>query len=99
MKFEIENGDYVGTAEWQSPGNVALEMQDPKQRAWFERYFESEDAFLSGSVECAEMSSERRDESEQAFSRAAYQLAAYAYKVRAEGDGRRREAHRGGSAG
>lgn len=95
MKFEIENGEYVGTAEWTAPGQVALEMDDPKQKEWFANYFESEDAFLTGPVECAEMSAERRDASPQAFQRATYQLAAYAYKVRAEGDGRRAEAHKG----
>jgi hypothetical protein len=73
-------------------------MQDPKQKAWFANYFESEDAFLTGPVECAEMSAERRDESKEAFQRAAFQLAAYAYKVRAEGDGRRHEFYEGGSA-
>jgi hypothetical protein len=94
MKFEIENGDYVGTAEWVAPGRVDLDMSSGSQRAWFERYFAEEDAFLTGSVECAEMSSERRDESPEAFQRAAVQLAAYAYTVTAKGDGRRRDAHR-----
>ena len=94
MKFEIENGDYVGTAEWVGPGEVSLEMDDRSHRAWFERYFAQEDAFLTGSVECAEMFSERRDESPEAFQRAANQLAAYAYTVTAKGDGRRHEAYK-----
>lgn len=93
MKFEIENGDYVGTAEWVAPGEVALDMQDGSHRKWFERYFSEEDAFLTGSVECTEMSSERRDDSPEAFQRAAVKLAAYAYTVTAKGDGRRHEAH------
>ena len=82
MKLEIENGRFVGTAEWRGPGDVRVEMEDPEDQAWFERYFSTEDAFLSGPVECAEMSSERRDESEQAFQRAVFQLVAYDFRVR-----------------
>ena len=96
MKFEIENGEYVGTAEWHAPGQVALEMKSDSDRAWFERYFHGEDSFLNGPVEAAEMWSERRDESAEAFTRAAFQLVAYAYTVR-QGDGRRMEAHRRGN--
>ena len=88
MKFEIENGDYVGTAEWNGPGQVTLEMDDKSQRTWFENYFKAEDSCMTGPVECAEMTSERRDESQASFQRAAYQLAAHAYKVRS-GDSRR----------
>jgi hypothetical protein len=93
MKFEIENGDYVGTAEWMGPGEVALDMADGHHREWFERYFKEEDAFLTGSVECTEMSSERRDDSPEAFQRAAFRLAAYAYTVTAKGDGMRNKAY------
>ena len=87
MKYVIENGNFVGTAEWRGPGEVALDMQDDDQRRWFERYFSEEDSFLGGSVAAAELESEQRDASEQAFNRAAAQLAAYAYKVR-QGDDR-----------
>ena len=83
MKFEIFNGDNVGTAEWVAAGHVDLEMDDAGQRAFFERFFSSEDTFLSGPVESAEMTMERRDSSEQAFQRAAFALAAYSYHVRA----------------
>jgi hypothetical protein len=92
MKFEIHNGDFVGTAEWRAPGDVALDMDSDKDRTFFERYFSTEDSFLSGSVECAEMEAERRDASPEAFQRAAYQLAGYAYTVKA-GDGRRTETY------
>ena len=93
MKFEIENGDYVGTAEWRAPGQVALDMRDDSQRTWFERFFAQETSGMSGPVDCAEMTYERRDSSEEAFMRAAYELAARAYKVRAMGDGRRHDSH------
>ena len=93
MKFEIENGDYVGTAEWKAPGRVALEMPDDSHRTWFERFFSEETSLMSGPVDCAEMTYERRDDSEEAFQRAAYELAAHAYQVRAMGDGRRHANH------
>jgi hypothetical protein len=95
MRFEIENGEYVGTAEWRGPGDVLLDMDDPKQRRWFESYFAQEDAALGGPVGDETMSSERRSDSEQSFNRAAFQLAAYSYKVR-QGDDRRHGAHRNG---
>ncbi|MFP5298057.1 MAG: hypothetical protein ACLGHL_03595 [Actinomycetota bacterium] len=96
MRFEFENGKYLGTAEWQGPGNVVVEMEDPKAKTWFEDYFSKEDSFMTGSVECDhEMAYERRDESEAAFTRAAQMLAAYSYKVR-HGDAARREAYASG---
>jgi len=87
MKVLIENGDYVGTAEWKSPGEVDVDVSDPQKREWFEEYFSSEDAWLSGPVESAEMTSDRRDSSAQAFAHAAFMLAAYAYKVSSPKDG------------
>lgn len=94
MQFEIANGDFVGTAEWHGPGQVALDMADPATEAWFARYFEAEESVMSGPLDCAEMSSERRDASQEAFQRAAFQLAGYAYTVKTKGAGRRSGAHR-----
>lgn len=85
MKVQITNGSFVGTAEWRAPGEVHVEVEDPGQRAWFERFFACEDAFLTGPVECAEMAYERRDASPEAFRRAAFQLAAYRYRAEEEG--------------
>jgi hypothetical protein len=92
VKFEFENGEYAGTAEWVAPGNVMIEMADPDTKKWFQHYFEAEDSFMTGPVDCAEMAMERRDESEEAFTRAALALAAYSYQVR-RGDGLRHKAH------
>jgi hypothetical protein len=92
MKLEIHNGEFVGTAEWQEPGRVAVEVADPDQRAWFETYFEGEDAYLSGSVGNPEMHVERRDSSQAAFDRAAEALARYAYTVK-RGDAERHDAY------
>ena len=81
MKYEINNGRYVGSAEWIEPGRVVLTMDDPRERAFFERYFTSEDCHLGGPVECAEMVYERPNESEEAFQRSVFRLTAYAYRV------------------
>jgi hypothetical protein len=95
MKFEIYSGDFVGTAEWQGPGRVEVEVEDPDRRAWFESYFSQEDSTLQGPVESAELSSaERRDSSEHSFGLAIYQLAAYSYNVRPDG---RAEPEQGGT--
>lgn len=82
MRLEIYNGEHVGTAEWLEPGRVELDVPDAHQRTWFERYFEGEDAFLTGLVGSEEMALERRDSSPEAFARAAFHLAAYSYRVR-----------------
>lgn len=95
MRFEIENGEYLGSAEWQGPGRVMVDMADDREREWFESYFSAEDTFLNGSVGDPEMASERRDETEESFMRAAMQLAAYAYKVQ-RGEGSRWATHPAG---
>ncbi len=81
MRLEIRDGDWSGSAEWCGPGEVALDITDPGRRKWFQRYFQSEDAFLTGAVDGAEMSVERPDSSEEAFIRSAYRLARYSYEV------------------
>jgi hypothetical protein len=91
MRLEMFNGDYVGAVEWRGPGEVAMDVDDPMQREFFEAYFAGEDSYLSGPVECAEMTYARRDSSEQSFTHAAFQLAAYAYTVKSaepHGEGR-----------
>jgi hypothetical protein len=93
MKFEIENGDYVGTAEWRGAGDVALDMTNPNERRFFERYFSQEDAFMAGPVEAPELAHGRRDASQRAFEHAAFCLSAYDYKVRRH-DSTRSGAHR-----
>lgn len=93
MRYEIFNGDYVGTAEWVAPGEVAVDVPDPEQRAWFERYFAAEDSVMAPAGDHDGMTLERRDASEAAFNRALNQLAAFSYQVR-RGDARRHTAHR-----
>lgn len=92
MRFEFENDGFSGSAEWDGPGRVTVTTADPAKKEWFERYFQAEDSFMGGSVECGEMRCERRNESEEAFTRAAHSLAAYSYKVR-QGDARRHEVY------
>lgn len=82
MKFDIYNGGYIGTAEWRNPGEVVVEIEDPDQRRWFEDYFATEETFLGGPIDAPQMTSVRRDSSEEAFAHSAFELSAYHYTVR-----------------
>jgi hypothetical protein len=81
VRFELFNGDYVGTVEWRDEGEVALDVPDETQRRFFERHFSKEESFMSGAVDQAGMSLERGDSSEPAFVRAVERLAAYHYRA------------------
>ena len=87
MKHEIWNGKYLGTAEFVAPGDVRLEMDDARTATWFERYFGEEQSYLTGAVDCPEMTSERPSDSEAAFNRALGRLPAFDYDVRRPSDG------------
>ncbi len=89
MRFEIHNGDFVGTAEWRGPGDVALDM-DEEHKAFFERYFHAEHSCIAPAGDHDGMKHQRPVDSEQAFNHAMWELAAYAYQVR-QGDGRRNQ--------
>jgi hypothetical protein len=82
MKHEIWNGKCLGTAEFVRPGEVRLEIEDAASRSWFERYFDEEQSYLTGAVDCPEMTSERPADSEAAFNRSLGRLLAYNYDVR-----------------
>jgi hypothetical protein len=82
MKHEIWNGKCLGTAEFVEPGEVRLEIDDPASRSWFQRYFSQEQSYLTGAVDCPEMTSERPADSEAAFNRSLGRLLAYDYDVR-----------------
>ena len=86
MKHEIWNGKYLGTAEFVEPGDVRLDMADPTSTTWFQRYFGEEQSYLTGAVDCPEMTSERPADSEDAFNRALGRLLAYNYDVRRPSD-------------
>jgi hypothetical protein len=81
VRYEINNGGYVGIVEWREPGTVDLHMEDPTEKAFFERYFSSENCYLGGPVESPEMTSEAPNESEEAFRRSTYRLTAYDYRI------------------
>jgi hypothetical protein len=93
MRFEIDNGEYVGTVEWQGPGTVAVRMKKPRDQEFFESYFKSERSQLAPAGDHEGMTYERPCDSEAAFNRALYELSAYAYKVCA-GYGRRKKSRR-----
>jgi hypothetical protein len=87
MKVEIYNGYFLGSAEWRGPQEVHLEMDDANTKEWFQRYFSEEDSFLEGSVDCPELASERRDDSEEAFTRSLNALGWHNYRAYAPGEG------------
>ncbi|MEA2497755.1 MAG: hypothetical protein QOH26_160 [Actinomycetota bacterium] len=87
MKVEIYNGYFLGSAEWRGPKEVVLEMDDPGAKQWFERYFNEEDSFLTGSVDCPSLTTECRSDSEESFTRAAESLGSYNYRAYAPGTG------------
>ena len=74
MRFEIKNGNYLGTAEWAGPGEVVLDMPDCDEKRWLEQYFSGESVYLAGTVDCPEMVVEKRDSSAAAFTHAAFEL-------------------------
>jgi hypothetical protein len=82
MRFEIENGNFLATAEWTGPGDVVLDMPECAEKRWLERYFAAEAVYLAGPVDCPEMVVERRDATEAAFTHAAYELGAWDCTVR-----------------
>jgi hypothetical protein len=95
VKFEIYNGDFIGTCEWKGPRDVDLDIQDETERRWFESYFSAQDTFLHGPIGGEDMApAERRDASEASFGHALFLLAAYEYMVR-EADERKKGAHAG----
>jgi hypothetical protein len=82
MRFQIENGNYLGTAEWAGPGDVVLDMPECDVKRWLQEYFSGESVYLAGTVDCPEMVVEKRDSSEAAFTHAAYELDKWAGTLR-----------------
>ena len=94
MKFEIETQDHkLGTVEWQGPGRIDMNMQSEADKAFFERYFHTEQSYMAAAGNHEGMTCEKPVDSEQAFNHAMFQLAAYAYKVR-QGEARRKKGER-----
>jgi hypothetical protein len=101
VRFEIESkssNETVGTVEWQGPGQVQMDMRSEAEKAFFERYFHTEQSYMAAAGNHDGMTHEKPVDSEQAFNHAMYQLAAYAYKVR-QGDSRRRKGASGRAGG
>src|SRR5918992_5910302 len=82
MKFRIDNGGFVGIAEWRGTGLVDVDVTEPDERRWLEHYLSTPYSALGGPIDCPEMQHEAPDSSAQAFERAMNRLAERAYKVR-----------------
>ena len=48
MRYEFfENGTYVGSAQWEGPGQVRLAVPDPDERGFLTEYFAGEVMYLA----------------------------------------------------
>ncbi|HEX2049533.1 MAG TPA: hypothetical protein VHJ34_02740 [Actinomycetota bacterium] len=84
----FEKGGRSGGVAWHAPGWIELDVGDPRERRFLERYLCSEDAFLAGSVAEMELEAERPDSSPAALERALFNLG---YRVHyADGSARER---------
>ncbi len=78
MRFEFHsNGDVVGTAQWEGPGQVTFDVPDPKAKERLERYFAAEATYLATPFEDDEdaFQTRRRDWTPWEFERACRNLA------------------------
>jgi hypothetical protein len=85
MRFEFhDNGNTVGSAQWEGPGQVTFDVADPAARARLERYFAQEATYLATPFDEDEdaFQSRRRDWTPWEFERACKSLAhAMGYRV------------------
>jgi hypothetical protein len=77
MRFEFtQNGDAVGAAQWEGPGQVTLHVEDPAERRRLAEYFSAETTYLStGFGQDEEFQIRRRDWTPWEFERACLALA------------------------
>ncbi len=78
MRFEFtEEGRPVGAAQWEGPGQVSLEVTDPRDRRRLAEYFAAETTYLSTGFdqEEDEFQIRRRDWTPWEFERACHALA------------------------
>ena len=72
--LRFEKAGRTGGVAWHGPGHVELDVGDPSERRFLERFLCSEDAFLAGSVAEMELEAERPDSSPAALERALFTL-------------------------
>jgi hypothetical protein len=73
MRYEFQrDGTTVGAAQWEGPGQVALELQDDTAKPAFSRFFEREEVYLDSGYGDSEdgFQTRRRDWTPWEFERA-----------------------------
>lgn len=77
MRYDVFNGDHIGTVEWRPPGEVVVEVDDADHRAWLERYFRGYGVVIASAGVVRHLGLEHRLRSERAFDEAVRLLAGY----------------------
>jgi hypothetical protein len=77
MRFEFrDDGTVVGAAQWEGPGQVSLDVRDPRARRRLAEYFAAETTYLTtGFGQEEEFQIRRRDWTPWEFERACWALA------------------------
>lgn len=78
MRFEFhDNGNTVGSAQWEGPGQVTFDVADPTAKARLEQYFAQEATYLASPFDEDEdaFQSRRRDWTPWEFERSCRNLA------------------------
>jgi hypothetical protein len=78
MRFEFhDNGNMVGAAQWEGPGQVSFEVVDPRDRRYLMEYFAGEATYLGTAFEEDEEAFQirRRDWTPWEFEKACLALA------------------------
>lgn len=62
MRYEFSrDGASVGAAQWEGPGQVALDLEDEANRPAFSRFFEREEVYLGSGHDGESFQVRRRD--------------------------------------
>ena len=84
MRYEFEKeGQPVGAAQWEGPGQVALELSDEEARNTFDRFFAREEVYLGSGHDGESFQVRRRDWTPWEFERACRSFAKqHGYRAR-----------------
>ena len=73
MRYEFQRkGETLGSAQWEGPGQVRLDVDDPVERAYLDEYFAGDVTYLASHFDGEEdaLQSRRRDWTPWEFERA-----------------------------
>ncbi len=85
MRFEFDRGGRsVGSAQWEGPGQVRLDVSDTRERAFLQDWFASEVTYLATAFDEDDeaFQQRRRDWTPWEFERACHALEGRGYRAR-----------------